>query len=103
MLMMLNDDRPVHHVFSRSLKDSVKRWKMVQPYRTSALDSSSLPKRTVVIRTSRKFPNVTRNWNDLSTAIPPVLLMRQKGALEYGRHDHRRTGLVDYPRMHIKA
>jgi hypothetical protein len=76
---------------------------MVQLYRTSALDSSSLPKGTVVIRISRKFPNVTRNWNDSSTVIPPVLLMRQRRALEYGRHDHRRTGLVDYPRMHIKG
>jgi hypothetical protein len=75
---------------------------MVLQYRTSALDSSSLPKRTVVIRTSRKFPNVIRSWNDLSTVIPPLLLMRQRRALEYGRRDHRRTGLEDYPRMHIK-
>jgi hypothetical protein len=76
---------------------------MVLQYTTSALDSSSLPKKTVVIRTSRKFPSVIRSWNDLFMVIPPVLLMRPRRALEYGRRDHRRTGLEDYPKMHIKG
>jgi hypothetical protein len=72
MLTQLMDDRLAHRLFSRSLTSFEKRSKMVRQFMTSALDSNSLPKRNAVVRTSREFPNATRNWNDLSTAIPPV-------------------------------
>lgn len=102
ILTRLIEDRPAHQAFSRSLKDFVQTWKRARQFMTSALDSSSLPKRNAVTRISREFPNATRNWNALSTVIPLALLMKQRRALD-GRHDLLRTGLVECPMMHTKG